>query len=186
MLEPHLAEKKHQEESKLWTASPYKASLCHVTLRRQEAPVPSDTSSKPAWETFGIPSGEHQASHSIPPATPGIHQHSPWADWPPPHKKINKNKQIELNNKQETAKEQAAKGTGCSKHTGEGEKGKELLSARTFSKQRLERQKDRQWADDKPLPEVRHSSPQSSSPEPVNNIKSQKTLQNWKTVSKPS
>jgi hypothetical protein len=28
-------------------------------------------------ETFGRPTGEHQTSHGIPPATPGINQHSP-------------------------------------------------------------------------------------------------------------
>jgi hypothetical protein len=43
---------------------------------------------------------------------------------------------------------------GCCKHTREGERGKELISTRTFNKQKLERQKGLQWASDKPLPEI--------------------------------
>jgi hypothetical protein len=39
MLEPHLAEKNHQEEAKLQhpkSPSLYKASPCHITLRKLE------------------------------------------------------------------------------------------------------------------------------------------------------
>jgi hypothetical protein len=55
----------------------------------------------------------------------------------PPHHKKKK-----LNNKQGTENEQAAEGSGCCKHIREGWRGKELISVGTFSKQRLERQKD--------------------------------------------
>jgi hypothetical protein len=63
-------------------------------------------------------------------------------------------------------------------HTREGEKGKELISMRTFNKQRLKRKKGQQLAGDKPLPETGML--------PVSNSQSQMTLQNWKTVSKTS
>jgi hypothetical protein len=46
MLEPHLAGKKttkKNQNSNTLNLQPVKASLCHVTLRKQE-------SSKPAWE----------------------------------------------------------------------------------------------------------------------------------------
>jgi hypothetical protein len=53
-------------------------SPCHTKLRKQKAAATlPDTGSKPAWETLGRPTGEHQASCSIPSATPGINQHSP-------------------------------------------------------------------------------------------------------------
>jgi hypothetical protein len=52
-------------------------------------------------------------------------------------------------------KEHEAEGEGFSKHTGEGGKDKELISAGTFSKQTLERQKGQQWAGDNPLPEIK-------------------------------
>jgi hypothetical protein len=50
-------------------------------------------------------------------------------------------KKKNLNNKQGTEKEHAAEEAGCCKCTGEGGRSKELISTRTFSKQRLERQK---------------------------------------------
>jgi hypothetical protein len=50
------------------------------------------------------------------------------------HQKKKKKKK----NKQGTEKEHAAEETGCSKHTGEGERGKEMISTQNFSKQRLE------------------------------------------------
>jgi hypothetical protein len=52
--------------------------------------MPPDAGSKPAWETFGRPTGEHQTSRGIPPATPRINQHSPLDRlFPPTHKKLN-------------------------------------------------------------------------------------------------
>jgi hypothetical protein len=48
-----------------------------------------------------------------------------------------------------------------------------MISTQSFSKQRLERQKGQQWADDKPLPEIGQIAP-----EPMNNIQSQTALQN--------
>jgi hypothetical protein len=80
MLDPHLAEIKHQEESKLWHSEPLAhGKLLHAKLHWENrmAPELPDASSKPTWETFGRPIGEHQASCSVPPATPGINQHSP-------------------------------------------------------------------------------------------------------------
>jgi hypothetical protein len=44
-------------------------------------------------------------------------------------------KRKKLNNKQGTEKEHAAERVGCSEHTGEGRRGKELISTGTFSKQ---------------------------------------------------
>jgi hypothetical protein len=50
--------------------------------------MPPDTGSKPAWETFGRPTGEHQASFGILTATPGIKEHSPPGQTDPlPHKR---------------------------------------------------------------------------------------------------
>jgi hypothetical protein len=46
-----------------------------------------------------------------------------------------------LNNKQGIEKEHAEEGAGCSEHTREGGKSKELIFTQTFSKQTLERQK---------------------------------------------
>jgi hypothetical protein len=73
---------------------------------------------------------------------PGINQHSPLGRLiPAPSKKPKKSKTKKLNNKQGTKKEHTAEGAGCSEHTGEGGRGKELISTGTFNKQRLERQK---------------------------------------------
>jgi hypothetical protein len=60
---------------------------------------------------------------------------------------------------------------GCCKCTRERRRGKELISMGTFSKQRLENQKGQDRAGNKQLPEIEHSGPQCSSPEPVKNIK---------------
>jgi hypothetical protein len=95
--------------------------------------MPPDTGSKPAWKTYGRSTGEQQASRDTPTATPGINQHSTLDRLTPPHPA--------KKNKQGTEKEHAAEGAGCWKHTGEGRRAKELISMRTFSKQRLERQK---------------------------------------------
>jgi hypothetical protein len=51
-------------------------------------------------------------------------------------------------------KEHAKEGSEYCEPTGEEERGKELISAWTFSKQRLERQTGQQWVGDKPLPEI--------------------------------
>jgi hypothetical protein len=84
---------------------------------------------------LGRPLGENQASCGIPTATPGINKYSPLDSLTPcPTKKKRKK---EMNNKQGTKKEHAAKGAGCCKHTGEGGKSKELISGQTFSKKRL-------------------------------------------------
>jgi hypothetical protein len=53
---------------------------------------------------------------------------------PPPH--------TQKTYKQGTEKEYAAEGVGFSEHTRERERRKDLISTRTFSKQRLEKQKD--------------------------------------------
>jgi hypothetical protein len=54
---------------------------------------------------------------------------------------LQKNKIKKLNNKQGTENEHTADGAGCCKCTREGDRSKELISMRTFSKQMLERQK---------------------------------------------
>jgi hypothetical protein len=46
-----------------------------------------------------------------------------------------------LNNNQGTGNEHTEEGAGCCKHTREGVRGNLLISAKTFSKQRLKRQK---------------------------------------------
>jgi hypothetical protein len=57
----------------------------------------------------------------------------------------------------------------------------------TFRIQRLERQKGQQQASDKPLPEIGQVVVHKAHhPQPVRSIQSQTTLQNWKTISKPS
>jgi hypothetical protein len=56
----------------------------HYTEKTRGFPPPPDAGSKPAWETFGRPTSEPQESWQY---SPGINQHSPWADWhplPPP------------------------------------------------------------------------------------------------------
>jgi hypothetical protein len=65
MLEPHLAEIKQKGESKLQHPEPLAhGKLLHATLHRENrrAATPPDAGSKSAWETFGRPNGEHQAS----------------------------------------------------------------------------------------------------------------------------
>jgi hypothetical protein len=89
-----MAEKKHQEESNLQHHEPPACTklLCAILhLESSRAPALPDTSCKPAWETFNIPTGDHQVSNSIPTASPGINQNSPLErQIPPPHKKIKK------------------------------------------------------------------------------------------------
>jgi hypothetical protein len=78
--------KTSQEESKLQHCEPPACTkLLHAMLHweNKRVPMPPEASSKPAWETFSIPTGEHQLSRGIPTATPGINQHVPWTDWPP-------------------------------------------------------------------------------------------------------
>jgi hypothetical protein len=89
-LEPHMVEIKQQGESKLRHPEPLACgkhlhAMLHWENRR--AAVMPDTGSKLAWETFSRPTGEHQASCGIPPATPGINQHSPLGRLTPQQKK---------------------------------------------------------------------------------------------------
>jgi hypothetical protein len=134
-----------------WTTTPTKLLHARWHWEERRATRLPHTGSKPAWETFGRPTGEQQASPSIPTAMLGINQHSPWTDWPPHPTEQNKKN---LNNKQGTEKEYAAEGTSCTELTGEGGRSKKLISMWTFSKQKLERQKGWQQAGDKLLPEI--------------------------------
>jgi hypothetical protein len=59
-----------------------------------------------------------------------------------------------LNNKQGHEKEHATEGGGVLQVHQRRGRVKELITMQTFSKQRLERQKDSQQADDKLLPEI--------------------------------
>jgi hypothetical protein len=79
-LEPHLAEIKHQGESKFQHPKPLAfGNILQATLHweNRRAASPPDSGSKPAWEIPCKPTDEHKASRSIPPATPTINQHSP-------------------------------------------------------------------------------------------------------------
>jgi hypothetical protein len=91
MLKPHVAEIKQQGESKLQHPEPLACGkLLHATLNweSRSAAAPADTGSKPAWETFVRPTGEHQESRGFPPSTPRINQHGPLGRLTPPtHKK---------------------------------------------------------------------------------------------------
>jgi hypothetical protein len=90
-MELHLAEKKYQEESKLWHPEPPACTkLLHAMLHweNNRAPTPPHAGSKPVWETSGRPTGEQQASCGIPSANHGIKQHSSLDRLTPlPHKK---------------------------------------------------------------------------------------------------
>jgi hypothetical protein len=93
MLEPHLAEVKHQSESKLWhpkslASGRHPKNMLHLeSLRAATTATVVVTVSKPTCKIFYRPNRcEHHASHGISPAIPGIKQHSFWADWPPPQK----------------------------------------------------------------------------------------------------
>jgi hypothetical protein len=92
--------------------------------------------------------GECHALHRIPPATPGINQHSPWADWSPLKKKP---EQLTVN----CNLVQQQRGQESWKDTWEGERGKELISALMISKQMLESQEGWEQADHKQLPKAR-------------------------------
>jgi hypothetical protein len=70
-------EKKNQEESGFWhpePPSPYKASPCHVTPRKQKGSHTTRLQLQTSWETSRRPTGE---LCSISAATPGINQYSP-------------------------------------------------------------------------------------------------------------
>jgi hypothetical protein len=93
MLEPHLAEVKHQSESNLshpesLASGRHPQNMLHIeSLRAATTTTAAATVSKPTCETFyRLNRCEHHASHGIPPATPGIKQHRFWADWPTPEK----------------------------------------------------------------------------------------------------
>jgi hypothetical protein len=83
-LEPHLAEIKHQGESKLQHPELLAhGKFLHATLHWENrwAAAVATTGSKPACEAFS------QASQGIPPTNPRINQHSPGhTDTSPPPK----------------------------------------------------------------------------------------------------
>jgi hypothetical protein len=88
MLEPHLAEIKHQGESELtpWAPSSWKASPCHIKLRKQEGfrhPQTPAPNLRGRW--LADQTGEHLASRGISPATLGINQHRPLGRLTLPH-----------------------------------------------------------------------------------------------------
>jgi hypothetical protein len=62
--------------------------------------VPPGAVSKPAWEIFGRPKGEHQASSGIPLETPGINHHNPLGRLTSPPKKRKINKELKTNTQQ--------------------------------------------------------------------------------------
>jgi hypothetical protein len=100
---------------------PHYTEKTEGSLPHHQTPALNLLGRYPAYQT-----GEHQASHGIPPGSPGINQHSPHTDWPPhPQKKKN------LNNKQGTEREHAAEWAGCCQHSGEGG------GARSWSPQEL-------------------------------------------------
>jgi hypothetical protein len=151
MLEPHLARKKYQEESKLQHHEPpayIKLLLTTLPWETRRAPIPPDTGSKPAWESSGRPTGEHQTSCGIPTATPGINQHCPLDRLTPYFAKK------ELNNKQGIEKECEAERVGCCKLTGKGRWARSWSSPELSIKNILERQKGQQRVGDKMLPEI--------------------------------
>jgi hypothetical protein len=82
-------------------------------------------------------------ARGTPTATPGINQHNPLDRLTPtlpkktqPNKETKNKTKKTLNNKQGTEKDmQQRERVGCFEHTGEGERNKELLSARIFNKQ---------------------------------------------------
>jgi hypothetical protein len=135
-----------------WTLSLYKASRRHITLRKQEGSCTARCWLQTSLGDIQQTTGEHQTSCSIPPAIPGINQHSPLGRLNPPRKtKQNKtknwiNKELKTNTQQ--------RGWGAVSTPEKGGKGKELISVWTSSKQRLERQKGHQRVGDKLLPEI--------------------------------
>jgi hypothetical protein len=184
-MEPQLAEKKHQEESKVQHPEPLAhTKLLHVKLQweNRSAPTLPDASSKPAWETSSRPTGEQQASRGIPTATPGIKQHGSLdrlAPPPPPKKNnwiINKDLKRNVQQRGRGAVSTPEKEEGARSWTlyelpvNKGWKGRRANNGQVISHcLKLGRQQS-----------------QNSSPQPVSNIQSQTTLQNWKTISKPS
>jgi hypothetical protein len=91
---------KRIKTSTSWTPSPWKAPHAMLHWENRKAAAPSDTYSKPAWEKLGRPTGEHQASHGFPPATPGINQHIPLSRLPPNKKTWTINKELETKTQQ--------------------------------------------------------------------------------------
>jgi hypothetical protein len=127
-----------------WTPSSWKASPSHVTLRKQEGSCHHQTLAPNLPGRHSAEQrGKSQVSHSIPPATPGINQHSLLGTHT--HKNW-------INNKLKTSTQQR-EWSAVSTPEKEGG-GKELISMLTFSKQRLERQKGWKQVGDKLLPDI--------------------------------
>jgi hypothetical protein len=86
-LEPHLVEVKNQGELILWTPSPWKASQCHDTLRKQVGHMASSqlrTCFRELQQPKQVRAKQHAVSLSHPWDEP---PQPPWTDWSVPHKK---------------------------------------------------------------------------------------------------
>jgi hypothetical protein len=94
--------------------------------------------------------GKHQASHSIPPATPGINLHSPLGRMA----SLQKKKKTGINKELKTNTQQRGQELTVHRRRGE-EKGADLHTNFQLIKTGKERKKDQQQEVDKPLPEVR-------------------------------
>jgi hypothetical protein len=112
-----------------WTPSQWKASPCHITMRKQAGScrhkmLPPNWLGRHSLEE----TGEHQLSHGIPPATPGIYQHSPLGRLTSLQEK---KKNWTIVNKLKISKQQ--RWQECWKHTKKGGMSKELISTWTIS-----------------------------------------------------
>jgi hypothetical protein len=137
-LDPHLAETKQQEESKLWHPEPLACGKhLHTKLHWENRRAPTATRCQlqtclgDILQTKQVNTKYHVV-------------------YPQPPLVLKK----KMNNKQGTENYHTAEGRRCWKCTGEGGRSKELISTWTLSKQRLERQKGQQQAGNKPLSEI--------------------------------
>jgi hypothetical protein len=92
-LDPHLVEVKHHGKLKIRHREPLahgNFSIPCYTERTGGLFLLPAAGSKHTWEMVGRPNSEHQVSHGISPATPGINQHSPLGrlTTPPGKKKL--------------------------------------------------------------------------------------------------
>jgi hypothetical protein len=78
-----------------------------------------DAGSKPAWETLGRTTGEHQASHSFPPAIPRINPHSLLDRLTLPWKKTKQNNWM-INKELKTTTQQRGRGAVSTPEKGGG------------------------------------------------------------------